>query len=445
LKKNSEERLAEIAPTSSTTFEKAQHVLAGGMTHDIRYLKPFPIAIRQASGSRKQDADGNEFIDYVIGHGALLLGHSHPEIVEAVIRQVKKGTHFGAAHEIEVEWAELICRLIPSAERVRFTSSGTEAVMLASRAARAFTGRPTILKFHIHFHGWSEIGLVGLTEPFDRLPPGVPESVTRNVVALPPRDLDAVERRLAGGDVAAVILEPSGAHFGQVPLDPEFLTALRDATHRHGSLLIFDEVITGFRWAPGGAQERFGINPDLTTLAKILGGGLPAGALAGRADILELFELRGNPEWDQGHHLYHPGTFNGNPLSAAAGVAALKAIGSGNPSALAEKVTGELRTALNRVLEELGIPGVIYGDSSVFHIYLGPVPNTIEEKDLAFARMRGPLGIALRSALLARGVDLLVSGGMLSQAHGSDDVERTVDAFREAVTELTELALIEGV
>ncbi|MGH2806756.1 MAG: aspartate aminotransferase family protein [Actinomycetota bacterium] len=432
-----EERFAARAPASGKIHEEARRVLAGGMTHDNRFIRPFPLAIERAEGAVKWDPDGNEYIDYVLGHGALLLGHGHPATVEAVREQVGHGTHYGAAHRAEVEWGELVCDLIPSAERVRFTSSGTEANMLALRVARAFTGRPVVVKFDVHFHGWSDIGVIAQSAPFDvPASPGL-SSASNDIVALPIRDRVAIEQRLSIGDVAAVILEPSGAHFGEVPLEPDTLSYLRDVTQRHGTLLIFDEVITGFRWAPGGAQERFGVVPDLTALAKILGGGLPAGAVGGRADILEGFDLRGDRDWDRFRHVFHPGTFNANPLSAAAGIATLNEVATGEPTRRAEETADELRRALNDVLRRAGIAGKVYGEASVFHIYLGAEPSAAEA-DVALSSMRGELGRALRTALLTRGVDLMRASGMVSWVHGDREVDKTAAAFEASLKELAD-------
>jgi glutamate-1-semialdehyde 2,1-aminomutase len=432
-----EERLIESAPGSKRTYERAQSVLAGGRTHEARFIDPFPISVSRAAGSRKWDVDGNEYVDFVLGNGALLLGHSHPEVVEAAQKQIALGTHYGAAHELEVEWAESVQRLVPSAERVRFTSSGTEAVMLAVRAARAFTRRPAIIKFQRHFHGWSEIGLTGFMEPFDTPLAGIIQPPPTEIVAIDPNDFALLDRLLAQGDVAAVIVEPSGPHFGHVPLREGFHQELRELTRRRDVLLIFDEVITGFRWAVGGAQERYGVNADLTTYGKILGGGLPAGALAGRADVLDAFNITGDVERDRLEHLFHPGTFNANPVSAAAGVACLSIVETGEPIRVADKLTEELRGELNRVLSESGIPGLIYGEASAFHIYLGEVPDSIEERERALAQMRGPIAKSVRSALLAEGIDLISSGGMLSSAHTPDDLEIAVTGFRKALKELT--------
>lgn len=430
-----EKRLADAASTSGKLFEAASGVLAGGMSHDMRFMRPHPIAFERASGPRKWDVDGNPYVDCMLGHGALLLGHSHPQIVEAVREQVARGTHFSGAHPSELEWAELVCSLVPSADRVRFTSSGTEAVLLAARIARAFTGRDTILKFHLHFHGWSEIGLVGLAEPFDA--PVAGNLREPGVVAISHRDEDALHKHLSDGDIAAVILEPSGSFFGQVPLAASFLPMLRDLTASSGTLLVFDEVVTGFRWAPGGVQELCGVVPDLTTLAKILGGGLPAGALAGRAEIMELFDVRPDPEWNRFRHVPHLGTFNANPLSAAAGIATLRLVATGEPTARADDLARELRSRLNGALEHAGVPGIVYGESSTFHVSIGtPPPTRPLTRPPEPGRMRRDAAAALRTAMLSRGVDMLGSAGMLSSAHGPREIDQIAAAFEASVDEL---------
>ena len=272
------------------------------MTHDTRYLTPFPLYMTHGSGPLKWDVDGNEYVDYVSGHGALILGHSHPEIAAAVTRQITRGTHLGANTEEEMRWARAIKRLMPSVEKIRFHSSGTEATLMALRLARAYTSRDKVVKFREHFHGWQDY----MVTTGDRPVPGVPEATSSSVIVLP-SDISTVERTLANdGDVAAVILEPMGAHFGQMPLMvPGFLEELREVTRRHGVLLIMDEVVTGFRVAPGGAQGRFGIDPDLTTMAKIVAGGLPGGVVGGKADIIDMIAHRDDPEWDSRRRVSH--------------------------------------------------------------------------------------------------------------------------------------------
>ena len=274
---------------SAELYEQARKVIPAGLTHDSRTLLPYPIYAARAAGPRKWDVDGNEYVDYFGGHGALLLGHGHPAVVEAIERQVKLGTHWGSSHELEVRWAELVNRLIPCAERVRFTASGTEASHLALRLARAFTGRPKVIRFVGHFHGWHDgVAPGGMSHFEGGVPAGIPADLVEQTVLLPADDVSRVADTLASrDDVAAVMLEASGASWGQVPLPDGFLAELRKVTRQHGAILIFDEVITGFRWSRGGAQGRFGITPDMCVLAKIVAGGLPGGAVAGRADIMD--------------------------------------------------------------------------------------------------------------------------------------------------------------
>jgi glutamate-1-semialdehyde 2,1-aminomutase len=409
-----EQRLSERAPTSAKIAQDARRVLAGGGTHELRFVDPFPIAVSRAAASRKWDVDGNEYVDYVVGHGALLLGHGRAEVVDAVREQLGRGTHFGAAHEAEVEWGALVCDLVPSAERVRFVSSGTEAVLLAARVARAFTGRSVIVKMPQHFHGWSDVGMVALNDPNEA-----------GYGDVEPHRIDTIADRLSRGDVAAVIVEPSGGRFGAFPLGGTDLWLLRESSARHGALLIFDEVVTGFRWAVGGAQERFGITPDLTTLAKVLGGGLPGGALAGRADVMELFDRDHQPR------IYHPGTFNANPLSAAAGIATLRLVANGEPTAKAQLHAAVLREALRGELARAGAAGEVYGEASAFHIALGDR-----------RAVRAGAGSALRSAMLSHGIDLLGPGGLTSDVHGDEDIDRATTAFGLSLRDLQSAGLL---
>src|SRR3954451_11061613 len=258
-------------PGSATLYEQARKSIPAGLTHDSRTLLPYPVYAARAAGARKWDVDGNEYVDYFGGHGALLLGHAHPAVVEAVQAQVTQGTHWGSSHEAEVRWAELVQRLIPCAERVRFTASGTEASHLALRLARAFTGKSKVVRFIGHFHGWHDQVASGSLSHFDgSVPAGIPSAVVDQTVLLP-TDIAVVTETLQGrDDIAAVILEGSGASWGMVPLPAGFLEGLRAVTKERGVVLILDEVITGFRWSRGGAQARFGVVPDMCVLAKIV-------------------------------------------------------------------------------------------------------------------------------------------------------------------------------
>lgn len=430
---------------SAKLYEESLGVFPSGVTHDIRYVQPFPIFVEKAEGSRKWDVDGNEYIDYVMGHGALFLGHAHPAITRAVIDQAQKGTHYGANHRLELEWGRLVKELVPSAEEVHFTSSGTEATLMAIRLARAYTGRDKVIKFQQHFHGWHD-AVAGVCPPEASSPqaPGVPASVSANTVCLPQSDASAVRNRLAEGDVAAVIVEPTGASWGTLPLPPGFLEELRESASRYGAVLIFDEVVTGFRVAPGGAQERYGVWPDLTTLAKILAGGLPGGAVAGRADIISLLEFRDDSDWNARRRVAHPGTFNANPLSAAAGTTMLTLVKGGAIHARADGLNERLVTGLNDALARMKVAGCVYGLASYFHILLGeeaPRPETGVEWPFASGHLASrtppPLAAALKRAMLNHGVDLMSgAGGFTSGVHTEADVEKTLAAFEASLAEM---------
>ena len=431
---------------SAARFQEAVGIFPSGATHDSRAQKPFPLYIERAQGAHKWDVDGNRIIDFLVGHGALLLGHNHPDIVEAVTTQIQRGTHYGAAHEGEIEWGRWVQRLVPAAERVRFTSSGTEATLMCLRLARAFTGKSTVIKFEHHFHGWHDYVVVD--EP-STPPAGVPASTAGSMLVLPVHDLDRLESALRNNpDIAAVILEPTGAGYASYPLEPDFLADVRKLTLNYGVLLIMDEVITGFRCSPGGAQAATGVIPDLTSLAKILAGGLPGGAVAGRADILAHLEFRDEPGWNERKKVRHQGTFNANPLSAASGATALAIVAEGWPARHVNDLAATLRAELNRVLDAHGLTGCVYGTYSMFHILLFNPHNPHEKIDLAdfsaagaqpFLPMRDAdpaLFGKMKRGLQVNGVDLMGDGGMLSTAHTEEDVREAAIAFDRTVDRL---------
>lgn len=425
---------AAANPRSKAHAQRASRVLPGGVTHDVRRAAPFPLAVARADGAHKWDLDGHEIICYVMGHGALLLGHSHPEVVAAVRHQATVAFHPGASHELETEWAEAVVGLVPSAELVRFTASGTEASLLALRLARAATGRERLVKLAGHFHGWHDQVSFGTDPPF-RGPDtaGVP-SVLGQVVTVVPADAQALAAALRDEDVAAVILEPSGAAWGTVPLPAGLLTELRALTAATGTVLIFDEVVSGFRWSPGGVQAVAGVTPDLTALGKILAGGMPGGAVTGRADLMgHLSRDGGDPR-----RVGHPGTHNAHPVSAAAGIAALRACRSGEPQEHADRLAATLRAGLTKALAQAGVPGQAYGESSAFHLLIGH-PGEPEEADLATLKSAGmspELSAELHAGMLLEGVQLFHGSGFLSAAHTEDDVERTVAAFAATLARL---------
>jgi glutamate-1-semialdehyde 2,1-aminomutase len=416
-------------PRAAALTERARAAIPGGITHDIRHLLPFPVYIERARGTRKWDVDGHDYVDYWMGHGALFLGHCHPAVVSAVQEQVARGTHLGASHELEVQWAELVNRLVPCAELTRFTMSGTEATHLAMRVARAYTGRTKILKFAGHFHGWHDGAAVGVNPPYEvPMSAGIPGATLDQVLICPPNDIKAVEVALERGDIAAVIMEPAGGQSGTTPTVPGYLQELRALTTRHGVVLIFDEVITGFRYAPGGAQAYFGVTPDLTTLAKIVAGGLPGGALCGKRELMSMLAFRGDADWDRAQRVAHAGTFNANPLSAAAAIATLTLCADASLQARANKYGEELRRALTEALKRAGAPGVCYGEASIYHVSFEGKPGLA-----GFDRPRkGAQYHLLRCALLNNGVDCSMNHGWVSAMHAEEDLERTVKAYGSA-------------
>src|SRR5262249_45162423 len=363
---------AAAPPASRELYERARRLFPDAVTHDNRRMQPFPLYVDRAEGAYKWDVDGHRYVDYWMGHGALLLGHNPRPVVDAVREQALHGTHYGACHPKEVEWGEWVNRLVPSAQRVRFTASGTEATPMAVRLARAFTGKKHVVKFAGHFHGWHEGLEVGVRPPYAAEPEaGQLAEVVDLVTVLTPNDIAAVRERLAKGDVAVVIIEPTGGHFGSVPTPSSFLAALREETRRAGVLLIFDEVVTGFRVAPGGAQQKLGIRPDLTTMAKILCGGLPGGACVGREDVMSYLATKPSAEENRRAKIAHAGTFNANPLSASAGVAMLSSVADGEAIRLANQQASKLRYGMNEILARASVAWKVYGEHSDSKILFG--------------------------------------------------------------------------
>ena len=431
---------AEKTPGSRSLHTRAKALLPNGVTHVGRYLEPHPVYIDRATGSRKQDVDGNEYIDYLGGHGALILGHNHPAVVRSVLAQVERGTHYGASHQLEVEWAELIRELIPSAERVRFTVSGTEATHLALRLARAFTGRTKIVRFAGHFHGWHD----QVSFPPEGAP-GITPGLLNDTLIVAPNDAGRVEELLSSrGDIAAVILEPTGATFGQIPTGSEVLHRLRETTARLGALLIFDEVISGFRCSPGGAQELCGVKPDLTTLAKILAGGYPGAALAGRSDVISALEFTAREGRIEPPRVSHQGTYNASPVSAAAGIATLEQVRDTDALAHANRIAAAIRDGINEVSRRRGWRWCAYGLFSDFHLYRGEAsPEDIYASRVPWRELKGAIPVELvhkiRAGFLLHGVDVASwPGGLVSAAHTEQDVARTVEAFEAAFGMLAE-------
>jgi len=412
-------------PKSGELHERASKVFAAdGTTARARMMSPYRPYITHAKGSRKWDVDGNEYIDYVMGHGALILGHSHPVIVKAVQEQMTKGVHYGDNHELEIEWAELIKNLMPSAERVEFFACGQEANLMAIRLARIFTGRRKILRFAMNYHGWAdELSL----------DPSTPGIVADEVTWIP-YDLNRVEEELATGKYAMFMTEGGGARMdGQIPLDFDFVRALPALAHKYGTVWHLDEVVSGFRDAAGGFQALVGVKPDLTSLGKCVAGGLGAGALVGRADIMEAL----SPKTPKDRHVSRTGTWNANPLTSSAGVAALKLYQDGEPQKKASELAAYLREKGNQLFKEKGIVGWLYG-RSITHVYFGPfdfepdatVPPT---KDIDKI-MRLETKVRLCQHLVQRGISTMSARFFIfSCVHTVEDIDQTIKALGDSI------------
>ena len=419
------EEYVKACPGSKKLHERAEKIFAAnGATHLSRLMDPFRPYITHAKGSHKWDVDGNEYIDYVTGHGALILGHAHPAIVKAVQEQVAKGTHYGENHELEIQWAELIQKMVPSQQRVEFFSCGQEANMMAIRVARAYTGRKRVLRFFENFHGWSDelvIPTFGVCNDY--------------VKVIPMNDLSIVEKELATKEYAIMFVEGGGAHMGgQIPWETDFVRALPDMAKKYGTVLLVDEVVTGFRDAVGGWEELVGITPDLSSWGKVIAGGLGCGALGGKAEIMDMLKPKPAPQ----KYLTHTGTWNANPLTSAAGVAACKLFHDGNVQKKANELGAYLRKKGNEVFKRLGVNGRLYG-RSIVHVYFGSIdfepsndelpptkdPNKLMGGNVEKNRLHIHLmhrGIATMSARLF----------IFSCVHTEKDVDQTVKALSDS-------------
>jgi glutamate-1-semialdehyde 2,1-aminomutase len=424
---------------SISAFARAKNAIAGGVNSPVRAFKSVggsPIFIKSGSGAMIRDLDDHEYIDYVLSWGPLILGHAHPAVVKAIAATAARGTSFGAPTELETELAELIISMVPSIERIRFVSSGTEATMSAVRLARGFTRRSKVIKFAGCYHGHADMFLIaaGSGALTNGVPnsPGVPEGTAHDTIVVSYNDAAAVEAAFASneGDVAAVIVEPYAGNMGFVPPKPGFLQRLRELCTQHRALLIFDEVMTGFRVARGGAQELVGITPDLTALGKVIGGGLPVGAFGGRADVMAYLSPEGP--------VYQAGTLSGNPLAISAGLATLRTIR--DDATLYERL-GVLAKLLVDGLHEIfyrhGIPHATAHAGSMFGFFFtaGPVV------DLESA-MQSDTGLFSKyfHGMLDRGIYLAPSpfeAGFVSTAHDTRDIERTLAAAGDTLSHLT--------
>ncbi|HEY9806080.1 MAG TPA: glutamate-1-semialdehyde 2,1-aminomutase, partial [Candidatus Obscuribacterales bacterium] len=422
---------------SEEIFAAAQKLMPGGVSSPVRAFKSVggqPIVFDRVQGAYAWDVDGNQYIDYVGSWGPAICGHSHPEVKKALHEVLEKGTSFGAPSALENILAEMVIDAVPSVEMVRFVNSGTEACMSVLRLMRAFTGREKIVKFEGCYHGHADMFLVKAGSGVATLglpdSPGVPKSTTSNTLTAPYNDLDAVKALFAENpdQIAGVILEPVVGNAGFIPPDAGFLAGLREITQEHGALLVFDEVMTGFRISYGGAQQKFGITPDLTTMGKVIGGGLPVGAYGGRRDIMAMVAPAGP--------MYQAGTLSGNPLAMTAGIKTLELLRQPGTYEHLDRITKKLVEGLLQIAKETCHAACGGSISGMFGFFFteGPVHNYEDAKKCDLTKFS-----RFHRGMLERGVYLAPSqfeAGFTSLAHTDADIDRTLEAARDVLASL---------
>jgi glutamate-1-semialdehyde 2,1-aminomutase len=423
---------------SASRIRQAAAFLPGGVSSNFRLgISPTPLVFTHANGPYLYDIDGNRLIDYYLGMGPMILGHRPAVVVEAVRQQLERGILFGGQSEIEFEAAELICNMLPSAERVRFSSSGTEAIQAALRLARAATGREVIVKFEGHYHGWLDnvlwsVAPMASSMGEEQAPvaqsgtAGQEDFAGRHIEVLSWNNATFVEERLSRRDVAAVIMEPVMCNTGAISPRPGYLEAVRTACSRSGAVLVFDEVITGFRLGAGGAQKRFGVTPDLTIFGKVVGGGFPVAGLAGRSALMDLF---GNGK------VMHGGTYNSQSIAMAATVATLKALREPGFFERLEDQGNRLMRSVDAAFAKAGVPAVVAGFPQIFHVGFGLAAMPRNYRDvMQIDRARY---VKLTTALLAKGVRVLERGAwFISSAHDDEVIGETTEALRLALAQI---------
>jgi glutamate-1-semialdehyde 2,1-aminomutase len=418
-------------------FQESLKYLPGGDSHpNSRFFAPYPFFAERGSGGRLYDVDGNEYVDYWLGHGALFMGHCNPVVVKAVKKQLDTGIQLGTYLESQVELAKQALKMIKVFDKIRFCNTGTEATLSACRLARAYTSKRRIAKFQRHYHGWHDAVLKGSSPPYEKAGSiGLAEDVVGSTIVLPWNDLDGCRKVIDENkdELAAIILEPSPA-VGVSPAEG-FLQGLREITEQRNIVLIFDEVVTGFRFAPGGAQEYFGVTADIATYAKVLGGGLPIGAVAGKEEIMGLLNDPTKPE-QKDRSVFQGGTYSGNPVSMAAGLAALRELENGNLYQKANGYGQRLRKGMQEIIDKTGIEACVVGDCSASTmLFMKNPPKTMAEVGAgtqAHKRL-----VLFRFALVTKGVFSRFSSRFYnSTAHNDRDLDRTLSAIRETVKSL---------
>ncbi|MDH5448750.1 MAG: aspartate aminotransferase family protein [Candidatus Bathyarchaeota archaeon] len=415
-----QENYASKTVKSKQLYERAKRVLPAGVSYFIRYFEPYPFYIDWARGSKIKDVDGNVYIDFWMGHYTHILGHSPSNIVEAVKKQIEHGTHYGVCHELEIELAEQVVRMLPSAQMVRFSNSGTEAAMYATRLARAYTQRSKIVKFEGGWHGGYDALHLAVKPPFD-MPEsnGIAEGALKDTIVVPFNDLHETERKIKDQEVAAVIVEPVLGAGGCIPAEKEFLKGLRELCSHKDALLIFDEIITGFRLAPGGGQQYYGVIPDVTILGKILGGGFPIGAITGRRDIME----RMDPLLFERLKLsFQGGTFTANPTTLSAGLEMLKTLEDGRIINRLNNEGEKVQRGLEDIFKRGNVDARVNRAGSLFHVHF--TKEEVKNANVAYKADRKKL-TEYHMALINNGVFfLLAKNGGISDAHSKEDLEK---------------------
>jgi len=413
---------------SEELFKESQKFLPGGVDSPVRAYKPYPFFAEYAKGSKIVDVDGKSYLDYCLAYGPMVLGHANPDVMAEVVAQLKKGSAYGVPTENEIELAKLVVKKVPCAEMVRFVNSGTESTMSAIRLARAATGRKKIIKFEGAYHGAHDYVLVKSGSGAAGLPdsPGVPDETTKNTILIPFNNEEGIVDiiKAEGESIAAIIVEPIMGNIGIIPPMDKYLEFLRDITLKNGIILIFDEVITGFRISEGGAQEYFGVTPDLVTFGKILGGGFPIGAISGKKELMEMLAPSGN--------VYQAGTFNGNPISITAGLATLKQLNNSFYSAMNTK-GDSLRDGIQDILDVHNLDYQVAGLSSMFQIYF--TENEVWNYEDAKTADTEKFNIFFQT-LLNKGVFIPPSQFeccFLSKMHDDVDILNTLDIIDEAI------------